>query len=116
MPTPNDPHLGDTLPTSRAGRVDPAVGESQAGSASHERASFSDPITHERSDTGAAADRVPGAASTTPEYRAPLNPDLVDAGSPEDTAEASTRLNAKEAPMRGAGTPVRRVGEDGHAN
>lgn len=111
--TPNEPHLGDTLDRSRSGKVDPAVGETQAGSRSHERPSYSDPITRSESDRATGADRVPGAMSTTPEFELPRNPDLVDRGSPEDTREASTQLNAKAAPMRGAGTPVRPAAADG---
>ena len=94
--TPDTPHLGDTLATGRAGRVDADTGATQGGTASHERPSFSDPITRERSDLGSAADRVPGAASTTPE--------------PTDTWTEEVR----PAPMRGSGAP-QRPGDAGRA-
>ena len=116
MSTPNEPHLGDTLPTSRAGRVDPQVGETQAGTASHERPSFADPIVDSTSDRSAAPDRVPGAASTTPDRPHHLQDEqVVDQGGFGARAEVGNRSNAEAAPMRGAGTPVRRVSEDGHA-
>ena len=116
MSTPNDPHLGDTLPTSRAGRVDPQVGEAQGGPSSHERPAFSDPIVESTSDRGTAADRVPGAASTTPDAREGRDARAPgDSGDFEDRAAANNRANADDAPMRGAGTPVRRVGEDAEA-
>src|SRR3954464_9647980 len=98
--TPNDPHLGDTLDRSRSGKVDPPVGEKQAGSRSHDPPSYSDPIpqsendppaAESESDRSAGADRVPGAMSTAPEFELPRNPDLVDRGTPEDTREASTQ-------------------------
>jgi hypothetical protein len=112
MSSPDEPHLGDTLPTSRTGRIDPEVGQTQGGTASHERPSFSDPIVDSTSDRSAAPDRVPGAASTTPDRPHHLkNEQLVDQGGFKARAETGNRGNAEAAPMRGAGTPVRREGE-----
>lgn len=113
MSKPNDPQLGDTLGTSRAGRIDPDIGATQGGPSSHERASFSDPIAESTSDRGAAADRVPGSVSTTPDAaeagdaRGPA-----DSGDFEERAATNNLARASEAPMRGAGIQVRRVEQD----
>ena len=113
--TPKDPQLGDTLGTGRAGRVDPEVGASQGGPSTHERASFSDPITLSESDASTTADRVPGAASTTPDASERGERGWAGAGGDmEERAAAANLGRASEAPMRGAGTPVRRGGDAAH--
>jgi hypothetical protein len=112
--TPRDPapHLGDTLGAGRSGRVDPEVGATQGGSPSHERPSFSDPITQPRSDRGAAADRVPGAASTTPEFLEGREGDMPTDQGGFGAHSTGHLSNQTESVQRGAGTPVRRAGQD----
>jgi hypothetical protein len=112
MSTPNDPQLGDTLGTGGAGRVDPQVGATQGGPSSHERPSFSDPLTESESDRSTSADRVPGGASTTPDAVDRDDRGWIGEGDLADRAASTNRGRANDAPMRGAGTPVRRAGPD----
>ena len=65
------PHVGETLSASRSGRIAPDVGESQGGTPSHDRASFSDPITFASGEDAPDGERVAGSAPTTPAYREP---------------------------------------------
>jgi len=106
------PQVGDTLSASRSGRIDPDIGETQGGTRSHDRASFSDPITFASGEDAPDGERVAGAAPTTPAYEEPRAGDqLVDQGG--FGGRATGRMeNGVPAPERGSGTPVRRVEGD----
>ena len=114
-PERDAPHLGDTLAPSRSGRIDPDIGSTQGGTRSHERASFSDPLTFASGEDAPADQRVAGSAPTTPAFEEPRAGDqLVDQGGFGGRATGNMR-NDIPAPERGTGTPVERADGDGLA-
>ena len=107
------PRLGDTLSSSRSGRIDPEIGTTQGGTKSHDRASFSDPLTFASAEDAPADQRVAGSAPTTPHHEEPRGgDDLVDQGGFGGHGTGRMR-NDIAAPERGTGTPVERADGDG---
>ena len=107
------PHVGDTLSASRAGRIDPDVGTTQGGTRSHERASFSDPISMASGEDAPDDQRVAGSAPTMPAFEEPRAGDaLVDRGGMGGRATGRMQ-NGVPSPERGTGTPVERADGDG---
>lgn len=110
---PATPRVGDTISASRAGRIDPDVGSTQGGTRSHERASFSDPITLASGEDAPADQRVAGSAPITPAFEEPRGSDNpIDQGGLKGRATGRMQ-NGFPAPEHGTGTPVERADGDG---
>ena len=108
------PQVGDTLSASRAGRIDPDIGATQGGTRSHDRASFSDPLTFASAeDAPDEQQRVAGSAPTMPAFEEPRGGDsLVDQGGFGGRATGNMQ-NGIASPERGTGTPVERADGEG---
>ena len=109
------PHVGDTLRASRAGRIDPDIGGmeigTQGGTPSHDRASYSDPITAASGEDAPPEERVAGSAPTLPAFTDPHAADnLIDQGG--FGTRATGRERSVAAPEHGSGTIVGRMGDN----